>query len=147
MLVREYRAWPLKPNEIEHPRVIHNGALTLRGYSIEGMQRQSGLLTVLLFWKGTSANPDTVFVHLIGAMNPVTGTPLWTQDDHPPLLASQAARDVYSLDLTGVAPGDYTVEIGFYDPTNGKRRSLTDQNGESLGESVTLETVHISASR
>ncbi len=135
LIVREYRSQTLKSGEIEHARIIRAGDLSLRGFSLECSSRA---LTVILFWQGHT--PDTAFVHLIGAINPVSGTPLWTQDDHPPL---DAVRDIYHLDLGNVAPGAYTVQIGLYDPTNGQRAALTDPNGGSLGDSAILSALHV----
>lgn len=132
-IVREYRSPELKPGEIEHPLMIYSGDLALRGYSIEQAARQ---LTVILFWQPGARTTDTVFVHLIGAPHPGTGSPLWSQDDHPP---TQAARDVYTLNLTDVLPGDYTVQIGLYDPANlSQRREWSDASGKPIGESITL---------
>jgi hypothetical protein len=136
-LVREYRAPTLKPEEIEQPYIIHSDSdgFTLRGFSLD---QSTAHLTVVLFWQPGSATSDTVFVHLIGRLNPATGTPLWTQDDHPPIPPATAPRDVYSLDLSRVPPGTYQLEIGLYDPASGRRRTLTDSNGQVLGDSVML---------
>ncbi|MHB8628107.1 MAG: glycosyltransferase family 39 protein [Aggregatilineales bacterium] len=141
-LVREYRAPIFKPEEIEQPRTIHSESdgFTLRGFSLE---QSAAHLTVLLFWQPGSTTRDTVFVHLLGRINPATGTPLWTQDDHPPTLPGTAPRDVYSLDLSRVPPGTYQLEIGLYDPASGQRRTLTDGSGQALGDSGPLTKVSI----
>lgn len=141
-LVREYRALTLKPDEIEQPRTIRSvtDGFTLRGFSLE---QSAAHLTVLLFWQPETTTHDTVFVHLIGANNPATGTSLWTQADHPPVPFDTAPRDVYTLDLTGVPAGTYRIEIGLYDPTSGQRQTLIDGNGKLLGDSALLASVSV----
>ena len=132
VIVREYRANDLKAAEITNARVIAAGDFALRGYSLEWSAQH---LTAILFWQPGAHTSDTVFVHLIGAINPTSGTRLWAQLDHPPM---QAARDIYRLDLAGVPVGNYRIEIGLYDPGTDKRRSLTDGDGQSLGDSALL---------
>jgi hypothetical protein len=134
LLVREFRGSALKSDEIETSRVIRAGDFALRGFSLEHSAQH---LTVILFWAGGAQTSDTVFVHLIGAINPASGSPLWSQQDHPPL---NAARDVYTLDLTRVPAGTYRIEVGLYDPATGVRQSLLDADGASLGDSALLRT-------
>jgi 4-amino-4-deoxy-L-arabinose transferase-like glycosyltransferase len=89
-------------------------------------------LTIWLYWRpiGTSPTPLKVFVHLLGEINPVTGTPLWTQDDQYPQngristtnwMVSTIYRDVYTLPLETVPPGEYALTIGLYDPDTNER--------------------------
>jgi 4-amino-4-deoxy-L-arabinose transferase-like glycosyltransferase len=138
-LVRQYRAQAVKPGEIEAALNLSAGELSLQGYAITGPRRTGAALSVLLFWNGTPPAGLSTFVHLIGPTRP-DGSPLWAQDDHPP---AAPGRDVYRLDLRGVPPGDYHVEIGLYDPDTGQRAPLHGQSGRPAGESVVLEAVRV----
>jgi Dolichyl-phosphate-mannose-protein mannosyltransferase len=135
--VRQYRAKSVKPEqEIENRLRIAVGDALLSGYSILGERRTGSRLTVLLFWERLPAQQLSAFVHLIGPPRP-NGSPLWTQDDHPP--SESPGRDVYHLDLSGLPPGEYTLEIGLYDPKTGQRRMITDPaTGKALGDSYNL---------
>jgi hypothetical protein len=92
----------------------------------------------------------TVFVHLIGPPHP---GPLWDQEDHRPLYGFASAlawevgalyRDPYHLlenPALALAPGEYAIEVGFYDPATNKRLIVLDSDGSALGDSYTLLTL------
>jgi len=138
-LIREFRTPLLKPDEIDHPLAIQSAydKLTLRGFSLE---QTPAHLTVILYWQPGQATTDTVFIHLIGAINPKTNTPLWTQDDHPPLLSSM--RDVYRLDLSGVPAGSYQLQLGLYNSQTGQRRTLFSAD-QPIGDQAALATISV----
>jgi hypothetical protein len=86
------------------------------------------------------------FLHLIGAVNPARGTPLWSQDDHFPQnmristdswSAGEIYRDVFKLPVAEVPPGHYTLNIGLYDPDTGQR-ILTDTGDSYEIAAITL---------
>ena len=149
LVMREYRSLTLKPDEIEHVRIIQAGNITLRGFSLE----QSGAaVTLILYWQPGGATSDNVFVHLVGRTNPATGSSLWTQNDHPPQLPGSFPRDVYRLVLTNVgagtykynvAAGTYQIMFGLYNLDNGHRSTLIDDHNAVLGDSVVLTSVVI----
>ena len=56
-----------------------------------------------------------------------------------------ADRDIYHLDFSKVAAGDYTVEVGVYDPVTLKRVDITSKDGQLLGDSYPLTTISITA--
>lgn len=96
-------------------------------------------LTVILYWQASQQTESalTVFVHLVGDINPETGTPLWSQDDHLPQNGAistdlweldRVYRDVYTLPLSSIERGEYSLHIGFYDPATNDRLLLA--NGE-----------------
>lgn len=96
-------------------------------------------LTIILYWQALqqTETPLTVFVHLVGDINPETSTPLWSQDDHLPQNGFISTdlwetgtiyRDVYTLPLSSVTSGEYSLYIGFYDPDINERVLL--ENGE-----------------
>jgi hypothetical protein len=134
-LVREYRARGIDPVEIQYPLTgtrIESGVL--RGYRIDAVSTQ---LTVILYWE-TPPPPDlTLTVQLIGAPNPINGSPLWSQHDHP----VSNLRDVYHLPLSAISPGKYTFQVAAYRPADpGKRlRWLTP---DSASDHISLSNVN-----
>ncbi len=138
-LVRQYRARQPKAIEVDSPLALSVGGGALSGYSLGGWKRSGSALTLLLFWKQKPADGLTVFVHLIGPPK-ADGSPLWTQDDHPP---AAPGRDVYLLNLAGVPPGRYQIEIGLYDPKTNQRLPIMDAVGARIGESYTLTDVTV----
>lgn len=109
----------------------------------------TGELTVWFYWRSlaTSPTPLKVFVHLLGEINPATGTPLWTQDDQYPQDGristidwerSALYRDVFTLPLQSILPGEYTLTVGLYDPDTNARIPV---NG---GDYFILQTISIS---
>jgi hypothetical protein len=138
--VRQYRARDVKALEIDHPLTLSIGEASLAGYSLIGERRTGAELTVLLFWERQPTAGLTTFVHLIGPPKP-DGSPLWTQDDHPPVAPG---RDIYHLSLRAVPPGSYAIEIGLYDPKTSQRATITDTStGRALGDSATIESITV----
>jgi hypothetical protein len=138
--VRQYRARDVKALEIDHPLSLSIGGANLTGYSLIGERRTGGELTVLLFWERQPPAELTTFVHLIGPPRP-DGSPLWTQDDHPPVAPG---RDIYHLPLRAVPPGSYAIEIGLYDPKTNRRAMITDTaTGKTLGDSATIDSITV----
>jgi hypothetical protein len=91
-------------------------------------------LQVRLTWRAAPGGDWHVFVHLL---NP-DGT-LAAQHDSPPLMGlypfwqgstGERVEDVHPIELAGL-PRDqaYTIAVGVYDPTNGKRLSVTLPEG------------------
>src|SRR5258708_6339859 len=137
--IQIYRAKAVQPDEIAVPLNLAFGSAKLRGYSLLGTSKSGSPLFVLLFWQVPPPQNLKVFVHLIGSAK-TDGSSLWAQDDHP----AQPGRDPYRLDLTGVTPGGYTLEMGVYDPTNGQRVSITNSDsGTALGDSTQLQHIAI----
>ena len=83
--------------------------------------------------------PLKSFVHVVGPINPATGTPLWAQDDQLPqdVLDTRTwelglrYRDRFLLPgLDQLSPGDYRVVVGWYDPLTNTR--LPTGEGDSV---------------
>ncbi|MEO1289290.1 MAG: hypothetical protein AAFV93_16125 [Chloroflexota bacterium] len=141
--VRQFMDWQVTPDELDDvPITIFDDAIALRGIEIQQIDFTNTLL-VIIYWEAleTTTVPLTVFVQLIGDINPATGTPLWAQDDHPPQQGrintdswetGQVYRDVYRLSLTDVVAGDYSLLLGFYDPNTGER--LIQEDGTDAFE-------------
>ncbi len=147
--IEQYMPWDVNPGEVERsPLAAFTDVVKLAGAQVFPPE-PTGELTVWVYWRPiqTTDTPLKAFVHLIGAINPATGTPLWTQDDQFPQdgristtewLLETVYRDVYTLPLSSVPPGDYTIVIGWYDPQTGERLPV---NG---GDSYTLQAVRLS---
>jgi hypothetical protein len=138
-LVRQYRARQPKAIEIDSPLALSISDGTLSGYSLSGLRRTGSTLTLLLFWQQKPADGLTAFVHLIGPPK-ADGSPLWAQDDHPP---AAPGRDVYLLNLAGVPPGRYQIEIGLYDAKTNQRLPIMDTAGAKIGDSYRLTSITI----
>jgi 4-amino-4-deoxy-L-arabinose transferase-like glycosyltransferase len=146
--VREYRPWQVAESEITP------ASLTTFAGQIELVEayvfppEPDNEITVWLYWRSLeqTETPLTAFVHLVGDVNPATGTPLWSQDDHPPQQGrvmtdawalDAVYRDVYTLSLEGVRSGTYSLHVGWYNPQT-DQRLLTDTAGD---DSYVLDTV------
>ena len=131
--MRQYKNWQVASDEItQATSATFSDFVELVGHKIILPDQPNGNLTVWLYWKPlkTTDAPLKVFVHLLGATNPATGFPLWTQDDRFPQngrISSQnwspteTYRDIYTLPLNGVPNGTYSLEVGLYDPTTNTR--------------------------
>lgn len=145
---RQYMDWQVKSDEIEASPLGHfEGIVELVGAQILMPHEAGGDLVVWLYWRPlqTTENPLKIFVHLVGEVNPASGTPLWTQDDQFPQDErisseswSETFRDVYTLPLNGIPSGEYRLLAGLYDPQTGKRILL--ENG---ADHLVVGTVNI----
>lgn len=103
---------------------------SLTGYDLV---RTGEKWNLMLYWRA-EARPDrdyTVFVHLIGPVNPATGSPVWAQDDAQPGHGSYPTQswrpgetilDRYTLILpTQAPPASYEIELGLYQLDTGAR--------------------------
>ena len=135
--VRQFMVWEVQSDElVDEPLAIFEASIALMG--VELLQSNyTDDLTAILYWQAFEQTETalTVFSHLVGKINPETGTSLWSQDDHPPQNGrlstnlwevNRLYRDVYRLPLSTVVPGDYRLHIGFYDPATGDRLLLED---------------------
>jgi hypothetical protein len=113
------------------PLTVFNGRIELLEAYVF-LPEPDNELTVWLYWRPLEQTdtPFTAFVHLVGEVNPATGTPLWSQDDHPPQggrvstdawALDAVYRDVFTLSLAGVRSGTYSLQVGWYDPQTDQR--------------------------
>lgn len=159
--VMQYRAWQVaedEPHTLTAFTFAHDGTpiARLHGVTIQGPDPTSRAVTVLLYWEPLKQTDIDykVFVHVVGAPGP-DGSPLRDQDDHRPLngFASTISwtpgtlyRDPYHVledPSVRLEPGDYTLQVGFYDPDTNLRLSPFDADGAPLGDSVTLATISL----
>ena len=133
--VRMYRTWEVQERELAAaPLTIFSEIVSLDGIN---RIRTPDALVFELIWRvhGPAATQLKGFVHLYGAPRPDSGSPLWTQDDQfiqdgrvdsRTWTRGMLLRDVYTLPLDGVPPGDYELGVGLYDPESGARVMLPD---------------------
>ena len=141
---RQYKSWAVAPDEITFSTdAAFEKAVRLIGYRVVPAPSPQANLTVWLYWQpvGQTAAPLKVFVHLTGAVNPATGSPLWTQDDRYPQNGridtttwdtGQTYRDVYTLPLSAVPAGTYTLRVGLYDPATNQRIPVGGEDSYQL---------------
>lgn len=146
--VRQFMNYDVLPTELApQPLATFDDTIVLAGANILA-PTPTNTLTVWLYWQPNAQTDSslTAFVHLVGAPNPVTGSPLWAQDDHPPQngriqsdtwAIDTVHRDVFMLPLTDVASGTYTLYTGWYNPITQERLLLEDgSDAYALGSVV-----------
>ena len=143
--VEEYRPWqPAADAPTGTPLATFGDLAELTGASIDTAMGDQHAALVVLYWRPLrdSETPLKFSVQLIGATNPATGTPLWSQDDQFPQdgrlstttwTAGETFRDVYTLPLAGVPPGEYTVVVRLYNPDTGERIPAGEMDGATAG--------------
>jgi len=118
--------------------MIFDELFTLYGYTIS--TDLNGDLIVMLYWQKEAESNVALsqFVHLVGNINPATGSPLWSQDDHPiPNHATTALyRDIAILDVDTLS-GEFQLHIGLYGD-DGVRLLTQEGNDAVIIEGVQL---------
>lgn len=137
------------PNAID---AQFDALVKLRGYSLSAEEIQpGGMLDVDLFWEVTERPPGNflLFVH----MTDEHGLLIAQRDTHPGLGNFPSSQwqpgdrfhDTVRLHIpeTAYAPGTATIILGLYAPTY--RLAISDGDGESLGDALTLGNVILAA--
>ncbi len=115
--------------------------LHLCGYAVSSSHAAPGDLISVTFWWEISHPVDrgaNSFVHLIGpAVNPATGTPLWGQEDKQMGInwwrPGGLYRDTYTFRVAPDAPpGEYRLEVGWWDPQTQERYPPRIVRGENV---------------
>jgi hypothetical protein len=136
----------------QHPLDIHFGdRARLVGYDLrETAARPGDTLTLTLYWQalGTFERAYAVFAHLITADNRIAG-----QHDQTPgggaypttsWVTGEYLADTYAIPINAdTPPGDYWIEVGFYDPLNGSRLPAASADGQALGDRLLLKETRI----
>lgn len=149
--VRQFKQWQVAERELADTPPLANfeDVIALRGVKIFPPE-PTNTLTIWIYWQPLAQTDDplTTFTHLIGATNPATGTPLWSQDDQPPLdgivsptnwEVGNLYRDVFVLPLADVVAADYELVVGLYNPDTAQRLMIeTGADAIFVGE-ITLE--------
>jgi hypothetical protein len=136
--IRQYMTWEVQPAEVDgEPLAEFQATAQLAEARLFLPPEPTHELTLWLYWQPIQRTPTSlkVFVHLIGDVNPATGTPLWAQADLPPQQGRISTenwqlttlyRDVYALNIRDVPAGEYEVLVGLYDPATSERVLTTD---------------------
>jgi hypothetical protein len=147
------RAHDFTPPSTAHPLDIHFGdAARLVGYDLRGgmSPRPGQSLNLILYWQAqeTFDRRYTVFVHLVDANGHIFG-----QRDQIPgngefpttsWVPGEYLTDAYAIPIKiDTPPGEYQIELGFYDPLDGARLPVTDTDGQSLGDRLLLSETKI----
>ncbi|MCS7178977.1 MAG: hypothetical protein N0A03_06860, partial [Anaerolineae bacterium] len=119
---------------------------TLLGYeSLPRLLRPGETFPLTLYWQADALIPSsyTVFVHLLGPDGRI-----YAQQDSVPVgwtrpttgwFPGEFIRDEYRLTLDPAAPpGEYRLEVGWYDPTTGQRVPVLSAAGTPLGDHIML---------
>jgi mannosyltransferase len=132
--------WPLlTADDVPPPSQSHTAQFgdfaTLRGYDFA---QTSGQLNLTLQWEVRQPAPVNylIFVHLV---DPVTGQPIRQRDWFPAdglrpargWRSGEIILDPHTLDMQGVPPGVYELNIGFYEGETFARPAVM-QDGELL---------------
>lgn len=149
--VRQYKNWEIiDAAEGENLLTKFEDIVELVDVEIFSKPEPTGEIVIWLNWRPLkiTSSPLKVFVHLIGPVNPATGTPLWAQSDHFPQFerlstiswpVGEVFRDVYWIPVDDVPAGEYTLSVGLYDPVSGDR--LMTENGV---DHFVLQTIRLS---
>jgi hypothetical protein len=138
--IRQFRNFQPESDEYGNVTVSFGDVITLVGAQIQPTD-PDGTRTIWLYWRIEEQTPVSlkIFLHLSGAINPATGNPIWSQDDHFPLqgrIDSQTwqvgtiFRDIARISVQDLPTGNYNLNVGWYDPLSGSR-VITDQGTDS----------------
>jgi hypothetical protein len=132
--------------------------IQLLGYSIEKETYRPGETIALeLTYLGLKPMTEhyTVFVHLVGPINPKTGDPLWGQNDSEPCHGfypttswheGEMLVDRIHLRIADDAPaGPYRLSTGFYDVWTGERLEVASEAASTENRALVLGGVRIEA--
>lgn len=121
----------------------------LAGYDLAAKTFAPGdTVALVLYWIGREHNAAdyTVFLHLLNQQGQIVAqadaSPM--QGHYPTSVWNDGEwiRDVHRIALPdNLPPGQYTIEIGFYEPASGERVLL--QNGDAAADHLSLATVQV----
>lgn len=148
--VRQYMEWTVR-QQFDGEIARFGDAVALLGHELAPDPLPTGELLLWIYWKPLSPTARSLksFVHVYDAVNPATGSALWSQDDQYPQEgrldstswdAGGVYRDVYYLPTHDLADGDYQISVGWYDPLSGARLSL-----DLSSDTYVIEFFHFSA--
>ncbi|MCB8983354.1 MAG: glycosyltransferase family 39 protein [Ardenticatenaceae bacterium] len=133
-----------------------NDELSLLGYDLSGDTFQPGdTLTLTLYFQPlTSMSAKyTTYLHLLGAENSATGSPLWAQVDREPCFQSypttwwregEIIQDTFQLTLPpDLPPGSYTLTSGFYLWPDLTQLNIVATDHERADQAVILQPIEV----
>ncbi len=145
MRAQEFKNWDVSAAETAGtPLATFSDVVQLSGAQV--FAEPTNDLTVWLYWLPLTRTETAlkVFLHLRSGSDETTA--IAAQDDQFPQDGRIATtdwqpgvlyRDVYTLSLAGVAPSDYALVVGFYDPETNRRLPVED------GDSFTIQTITV----
>ncbi len=129
------------------------GLVRLQGYDLSpAAPHPSDTLSLHTLWQIEDISPTAykLFAHLLGAPK-ADGSTVYAQHDGEPCDDSYATTswtvgDLLAADLTlalpaDLAPGAYTVQIGWYDSASGTRATVSGDEGPHANDAVQLQQV------
>jgi hypothetical protein len=138
--------------EIQHPMEATLGdQVRLLGYALSPPPyKRGGALHLTLYWQAMTRMEKsyTVFVHLLnkdgmmgGQWDSVPGSSLLPTTNW---LEGEVIADEYEVPIkAGAPPGEYTIEIGMYEPSTGERLEVRGEGGDVEGNSIVLHKIQI----
>ena len=132
---------------IPHPVSLRLGEwATLLGHGpLPAALRPGETFPLILYWRADGLIPRsyTVFVHLVGPDGRI-----YAQQDAVPAgwtrpttgwFPGEFIRDQYQLTVDPAAPpGEYRLELGWYEPMTGQRVTILDAEGSPMGDHIRL---------
>ncbi len=139
--IRQYKNWDIDGTQFVEPLIQFDDVVELVGFEVFEKPLPTGEIALWLYWRPLTQTNISIksFVHLVGGINPDTGSPLWAQDDQFPQNGrldsalwqiGTVYRDVYYLPAESLLTGDYQILVGWYNPENNMRlfTNLDDDN-------------------
>ncbi|MHB9089908.1 MAG: hypothetical protein ACYC7H_00675, partial [Chloroflexota bacterium] len=121
------------------------GTAALLGYSLQPENPLPGEKMVLtLYWKAETETDRRlkVFTHVLGPAGVVAQSDAEPADGARPLtgwVAGEVVTDTHPITLPApLAVGEYGLEVGLYDPTDGKRLDVRDASGRATDSRLLL---------
>jgi 4-amino-4-deoxy-L-arabinose transferase-like glycosyltransferase len=160
------RPWPrtslanisVTETAIARPREVDfDDGVRLLGYDLGADTLAPGdTLYLTLYWQASRPveHRYKVFTHVLGEVyNDQSRGFLWGQQDNEPVSGARPTStwrsdevivDDYAILLDpGAPPGDYSIEIGLYDPATLERLSVLDDRGQAVADHLVLVNVQV----
>jgi len=144
------------PETVESVQVVFGEQILLDSFAVVSSQTNpligpNRAICLLLNWQsaGNLAADYTVFVHLVGPVNSVSGSTLWAQHDgrpgdgrRPPTSwqPGEVVPDLHVLLIPADAPvGRYQLKVGLYNGATGQRLSVKSGDSNLTDQVVLIE--------
>ena len=135
-------AW--ESSDVAFTKFAHIG-----GYTLNKMPTAGEMIQLSLLWEVDQNTPDswTEFIHLTGPNGSQSVGDSIPRNGNYPTWAWSAGEKIieqWSLQMpSDLAPGDYTLEIGFYQPTTNQRMPATQASQDAPNNSPVLVHFHV----